>query len=482
MSNTSRKRDKTDLPASPPLSAGTSRRESLGRMLRSLIPAADGVASKSMREARDVVAHCRALLSERGEVSGARLANDVVQTYKSLDAPAREAFFDFLATEFSLNPDVVGRAANTYQAEPSEANLVRLQNAVEPPRLELFRRINLAQGGTTGLVDMRRRLLETLDEHPERIGVDADLLQLFRSWFNRGFLSLQRIEWRTSALVLERLIQYEAVHQIQGWRDLRRRLEDDRRCYAFFHPALPEEPLIFIEVALVRRMPAKVQPLLDPEAAVVDPTSADSAVFYSITNCQVGLRGVSFGNFLIKQVVEELGREFPQLRTFATLSPVPGFAAWLANQGEPLTVDGRRTTMHTIIDAIGLRQLHQPPVQAAIQKKLTRLCAQYLLQAKRGPHPADPVARFHLANGARLERLNWMGDISPAGLKRSLGFTVNYVYRLADLESNHEAYAKAFAVSASREMQWLGKPDGSAKAPGDTAEPPARASGDTPIV
>ena len=426
-------------------------------MLRSFIHPIESGSSKPIRDARRVIRLCQSLLSERGEVSAARLAAEVHQAYKSLDSAARDALFDLLVTEFSLNSVEVGRAADAYRAEPSQANLGRLQAAVEPPRQELFRRFNMAQGGTAVLVDLRRHLRKTLSAHPERAGVDADLAHLFRSWFNRGFLFLQRIEWRTSALVLERLIEYEAVHQIQGWRDLRRRLEADRRCYAFFHPALPDEPLIFIEVALARGMPAKVQPLLDPEAVVVDPTGADCAVFYSITNCQEGLRGVSFGNFLIKQVAEELGRDFPHLKTFATLSPVPGFGDWLMNRDDPLTLEDHPTAIRKIIDTLRMRQAPEPLVGPAIQRELSRLCAYYLTYAKRGKAPLDPVARFHLANGARLERLNWMGDTSPAGLTRSLGFTVNYVYRLADVERNHEAYAKAYAIVASREFRHLAR-------------------------
>ena len=426
-------------------------------MLRSFIHPIESRSSKPIRDARRVIRLCQSLLSERGEVSAARLAGDVHLAYKSLDSAARDALFDLLVTEFSLNSVEVGRAADAYRAEPSQANLGRLQAAVEPPRQELFRRFNMAQGGTAVLVDLRRHLLKTLSAHPERAGVDADLAHLFRSWFNRGFLFLQRIEWRTSALVLERLIEYEAVHQIQGWRDLRRRLEADRRCYAFFHPALPDEPLIFIEVALARGMPAKVQPLLDPEAAVVDPTGADCAVFYSITNCQEGLRGVSFGNFLIKQVAEELGRDFPHLKTFATLSPVPGFGDWLMNRDDPLTLDDHPTAIRKIIDTLRMRQAPEPLVGPAIQRELSRLCAYYLTYVKRGKAPLDPVARFHLANGARLERLNWLGDVSPIGTRRSLGLMVNYRYRLADMERNHEAYARNYTIVASHEFERMAR-------------------------
>jgi malonyl-CoA decarboxylase len=457
LDRTSRKGRRPSDPSDPSDSPSPDARPSLRRMLRSLVRPIDSRSSAPMRDARYIVELCRSLLSEQGEPSGARLATEVLDAYGSLDSAARGVFFDLLVTEFSPNPVELGRAADAYRVEPSQANLVRLQAAAEPPRQELFRRFNLAPGGTAVLVSMRGQLLKTLGAHPERVGVDADLAHLFRSWFNRGFLFLQRIEWRTSALVLERLIKYEAVHQIQGWRDLRRRLEADRRCYAFFHPALPDEPLIFIEVALARGMQAKVQPLLDPDAPVMDPAKAECAVFYSITNCQDGLRGVSFGSSLIKQVAEELGREFPRLKTFATLSPVPSFGEWLANGDYPLTVGEYPTAIWTMIHKLRGHHVPEPSIAPAIQTALSRLCAYYLMYAKRGKAPLDPVARFHLANGARLERLNWMGDTSPTGLTRSLGFTVNYVYRLADVEHNHGAYAKAYAIVASGSFQRLAK-------------------------
>jgi malonyl-CoA decarboxylase len=426
-------------------------------MVRGFIQRIDPYSSNPIRDARHVIGLCRLLLSQRGEVSGARLATEMLGAYDSLDSNGRDAFFDILVKEFSADPGEIGRAADAYRADPSQRNLGRLQAVSEPPRQELFRRCNMAQGGTAALVRMRGELLTTLEAHPERAGVDADLRHLFRSWFNRGFLFLQRIDWRTSALVLERIIKYEAVHQIQGWPDLRRRLEADRRCYGFFHPALPDEPLIFIEVALARDMPAKVQPLLDPETAVADPASAHCAVFYSITNCQEGLRGVSLGNFLIKQVVEELGRELPQCKTFATLSPVPGFGEWLMKGDYPLAIDDHSTVIHNFIERMRLQQAAEPPVGPGIQKALSRLCAYYLMYAKRGKAPLDSVARFHLANGARLERLNWMGDTSRAGLTRSLGFAVNYVYRLANIERNHEMYAKAYRIASSREFRRLAR-------------------------
>jgi malonyl-CoA decarboxylase len=386
----------------------------------------------SVTRADELTELCQTLLSHRGEVSGARLAADVVRMYRSLDAPETAAFLDRLVTTFAADLGAVTAAVEQFQKDRSQASLIRLQRAVEPPRQELFRRWNFAPGGTATLVDMRRKLLATLKAHPERAGVDADLLHLFRSWFNRGFLVLQRIDWRTPAVILERLIEYEAVHQIQGWRDLRRRLEADRRCYAFFHPALPDEPLIFIEVALTHGLPGEVQPLIDPGSPVGDPARADTAAFYSITNCQEGLRGVSFGNVLIKQVVEDLGREFRRLRTFATLSPIPGFRRWLVAQ------DAR------------WQDIDVTQASPAVRRELQALCARFLVQAKRGHEPLDSVARFHLANGASLERLNWMADPSPVGVDRSFGLMANYIYDPDDVERNHEVYAREFRVIASR--------------------------------
>jgi len=429
----------------------------LSRLFRPRTP--DDVRAKAaaLRDVDRTVELCRALLSARGEVSGARLAAEVTGAYQRLTDEQVEWFFDRLAKAFSPDPEAVQKAASAYQLDPSPANLIELQEIVEAPRQELFRRWNMAPGGTAVLVDMRRRLLRTLEDHPDRTPIDADLTHLFRSWFNRGFLTLRRIDWQTSAVVLERLIQYEAVHQIQGWRDLRRRLESDRRCYAFFHPALPQEPLIFIEVALTRSIAAKVQPLLDPGSPVDDPAHATCAIFYSITNCQQGLRGVSFGNVLIKQVVEDLGKEFPRLRTFATLSPIPGFRAWLMDRmaSSPRSISPALAALVAKGDEVTAAEVEAAPSE--LRAEIMERCARYLISTDDvGAH--DRVARFHLANGARLERLNWMGDSSPTGLRRSYGLTVNYVYRLADVERNHDAYANQFRVASSRAFQQLTRP------------------------
>jgi malonyl-CoA decarboxylase len=400
---------------------------------------------------------CNALLAESGEYASTALARDAIAAYRALDERLRDEFFDTLARQYSPSPDAVGRAAGAYQADPSPEHLIALQDVVQPARQGLFHRLNTAPGGTEAVVEMRRQLLAKLRAHPAWRAVDADLLRVLRSWFNRGFLRLERIDWRTSALVLEKLIQYEAVHAIDGWHDLRRRLEVDRRCYAFFHPQLPDEPIIFIEVALTRGMSAQVQPLLDTRTPVEEPANADCAVFYSITNCQEGLRGISFGNQLIKQVAEDLKREFPHLRRFATLSPIPGFRRWL--EQAPLGPEQR-----TVLSRLEDPAWHAGEVPEPLQKLLLRLCACYLLHAKQDAgkegakaEPLDPVARFHLGNGAALERLNWLADVSEQGVSRSAGMMVNYVYWLAEVERNHERYFREHEIVASPALEKLAR-------------------------
>ncbi len=403
------------------------------------------------RAVHELTALCHGLLSERGEVSGVLLATQAQQAYESFEAPQRHAFFDVLVKEFSPDPNAVGRSGDAYRADPSAANLAELQRVVEPPRQELFRRLNMAPGGTRMLVNMRRDLLDETRSHPEWTAIAADLEHLLASWFNRGFLSLQRIDWTTPANILEKLIQFEAVHAIQGWSDLQRRLQADRRCYGFFHPALPGEPIIFIEVALTRGMSAQVQALVDPLSPISDPGEADTAIFYSITNCQAGLRGVPFGSFLIKRVAEDLAAEFPRLRKFATLSPIPGFRSWLKQVG------GNRKVAAVLAKLEGSAWLNDKELAEELGHELEPLCAYYLTQAKHGKEPLDPVARFHLRNGARLERIDWLGDTSALGIERSAGLMVNYVYRLDDVERNHELYTKQYKVIASHHIDWLAK-------------------------
>ncbi len=410
------------------------------------------------RRTRRTLALCEALLSGRGEASGAALAREALGAYKELKGPSLTGFFDLLAEKFSPEPNDILRNVEGYLQNPTQGNLVRLQRAIEPPRQELFRRLNMAPGGTAALVEMRRQILMGLRSKPEWTGIEADLVHLLSSWFNRGFLVLERIDWRTSALMLEKLIAYEAVHEIKGWHDLRRRLAADRRCFAFFHPALPEEPIIFIEVALTHGMSQRVQPLLDADSALEDPARADCAIFYSITNCQEGLRGISFGNFLIKQVAEDLSREFPRLKTFATLSPLPGFHSWVASiNGQLAEVPGGRE----MIEVLGLLDRpswhDEPGLAAKLRRPLLRLGAWYLLRAKRAQEPLDPVARFHLGNGASIERLNWLADTSSAGMARSGGMMVNYRYEPDRIVRNHEAYVNHNEVVASARLRALAR-------------------------
>jgi malonyl-CoA decarboxylase len=393
---------------------------------------------------------CDDLLSTRGEASGIAVARDVARSYDTLDEADRLALFRILNDEFAADANAINAAAEAYRLGGDLDTFLALARSVEPPRQEFFRRLNMAPGGTRTIVSMRAHLLGLLRDHPELKAVDADLRHLLGSWFNRGFLTLERIDWHTPADILERLIQYEAVHRMDGWDDLRRRLDRDRRCFAFFHPALPGEPLIFVEVALVNGLATSVQPLLDRSGEPDDPAAADTAIFYSISNCQDGLAGISFGNFLIKQVVHELARELPRLKVFSTLSPIPGLRRWLAEQAD-LTEPER--------EAVG--RLDNPDwhlneaLALAVRPVLMRLCARYLVDAKRGDRPADPVARFHLGNGARLEQINWMGDSSANGIAQSAGMLCNYLYDLKTIERNHEAYADSGRVAASSQVRKL---------------------------
>ncbi len=381
------------------------------------------------------------LLSRRGEASGVAIARSLVEAYSIATKAERLAFLMLLAEKFGPDVAAVEAALAAKQAGTAGA-LEALHAASEPRRQELFRRINLAPGGTRALVSMREDLLDALPKAPTLRPVDADFAHLFGSWFNRGFLTLRQIDWNTPASILEKIIRYEAVHQIRNWDDLRNRLQPtDRRCYAFFHPQLADEPLIFVEVALTAEIPAAIAPLLDLERQPIAAKQARTAVFYSISNTQRGLAGVSFGNFLIKQVVELLKVELPGIRDFVTLSPVPGFAAWLKAQREAEAVLALLSVPGWSDDAAA---------SADISAALLPFAAQYFLQARgKGGRPVDAVARFHLGNGARLERLNPLGDLSANGLRQSHGLMVNYLYAPGEIERNHEAFVETGAIAAS---------------------------------
>ena len=411
----------------------------------------------------NLVELCEDLLSGRGEASGVARAREILGRYAELTTGPRIAFFEALAERFGTDPARLEQAISSWRANPSDLTAAEVHAASEPRRQELFRRLNLAPGGTVALVRMREQLMDFLGHRQKDLAaVDADFIHLFSSWFNRGFLVLRHIDWSTPAIVLEKIIRYEAVHEIRGWDDLRRRIDPpDRRCYAFFHPALVDDPLIFVEVAVEREIPGAIAPILaSGRQQFVEPDKARIAVFYSISNCQRGLTGVSFGNFLIKQVVEEICRELPKLTTFVTLSPVPGFARWLAGE-----LKDENSSAINAGDRITFELLDRPhwwtdpEIFSQLEGPLMRAAAWYFLRARnRRGTPVDPVARFHLGNGARLERINWLADTSERAIEQAYGLMVNYQYDLDHIEKNHEAYAEGRTVVASGAVQRLLRP------------------------
>jgi malonyl-CoA decarboxylase len=421
---------------------------------------------RMLRERRgtDMRFLCRLLLSERGEASQTALAQEIINTYRNMNAAQRRGFFEMLCIEFSPDKAEIRDAAAEYDKTPSPETLAALFDAVEPPRQELIRRINTAPHGTETLVALREDLLSQSSQAAKFAPLDADLKHLFKSWFNRGFLRLERISWQTSALLLEKLIRYESVHEINGWPDLHRRLEADRRCFAFFHPALRDDPIIFVEVALAKGLGGGLEPLLDVHAPVLPPEEADTAVFYSINNCLKGLRGVPFGSFLIKQVVAELAAEFPNIKTYGTLSPLPRFAQALRdNENEEGFTRERlsRLLMEFARDLMSAAK-RRDPVEAlfhllehplahreVLAAPLERLALAYLTRAHQNGKLYDPVATFHLSNGARLERIFAFGNLRPYGLEASFGVTANYRYLPAELEENHERFIRKGQIRVS---------------------------------
>ncbi len=411
---------------------------------------------------RTLVFGCKRLLSERGETNSMAIARQLVERLGALPEDLLDDFFDYLSLQLSPDPKRVLQAAQAYAEAPNAQHLIALTQVAEPPRQELLRRLNRTPGGTATLVRLRRTLLQRLGKRPEWMALEADLLHLFSSWFNPGFLQMRRVDWNSPAKLLEKIIHHEAVHAIDGWEDLRRRLQPDRRCFAFFHPQLPDEPLIFVEVALLPDMPGAIAPLIDKASAPLPPERFRVAAFYGISNCEPGLRNVSLGNFLIKSVAEQLQRELPRLRSFCTLSPIPGFAAWLLSNPDFATLPNLRR--HAAADFEAAREhllklgdgelgaLQRAATHEQMDKEaesaLLTLCAAYLLHLSPTPQ-GDPVARFHLDNGARLERLNARGNMSAKGLKQSFGLMVNYLYDLDKIEASHEKF-KQGEVARSR--------------------------------
>ena len=412
-----------------------------------------------------------------GEVSARSRAAKLGHVYLALEKKGRQRFLHILNDEYGPNKTAVENAINNYQnagdAIKRQAAEQEMRRALESPRLRLLRQFNDLPDGVKFLVDMRGELLNLVAHSPSLSPLEQDMRHLLKRWFDIGFLELKRITWDTaSAALLEKLIAYEAVHTIESWDDLKNRLDSDRRCFAYFHPNMPDEPLIFVEVALVNGLANSVQALLDKHAPVQDPRSADTAIFYSISNAQKGLAGISFGNFLIKRVAAQLSQEFSGLKTFATLSPIPGYLSWLQNAITEKKIEQLKPAEYKLlkesitgfkpeIELISIfenKQFYQnTKLLTAIQLPLLRLAAHYLAEQK-GQRPnraRDPVAHFHLSNGAVIERLNWMGDRSENGLKQSAGLMVNYVYDLNQIDENHEAYSGNGRITVSTDIKAL---------------------------
>jgi malonyl-CoA decarboxylase len=421
----------------------------------------------SDRRAARLVRECHRLLSVRAEANSPAIARNIIAELETLSDGEFDALFDSLAREFSPDPQAVLEAAQAYAADASSGALAKLSTVAEPPRQELFRRLNRAPGGTAALVRLRRHLLLRLRQHDEWQSVEADLLHLLSSWFNPGFLEMRRVDWSSPAHLLEQIIQHEAVHAIDGWDDLRRRLQPDRRCFAFFHPQLANVPLIFVEVALVPAMPDAIAPLIAKNSDVTSPKQFRVAAFYSISNCEPGLRGVSLGNFLIKRVAEELKKELPQLKTFCTLSPIPGFMTWLARGKAALAYEGLKPavvkrlgaahdTLHEATGGALASLTHIDTLQTLSEdasEALLALAGAYLIHESPRAQ-GDPVARFHLDNGARLERINALANVSTKGLRQSAGLMVNYLYNLDRVEQSHEDFVNG-TVSHARAVSSL---------------------------
>ena len=400
-------------------------------ILSSLFDRKLGLANRVEDDNKPIDDLCQALLSSRGDVSGMSLAQLILDRYADLDDDDKLAWFLLLANDMDVPAEVAIAAIKAYQDAPSAKNYEAMTAAVEPARLQLIRRLNQTHDATAKLVAMREDLIRFLPEHTDLGKLNVDFKHLFASWFNRGFLVLRPINWSSPAHILEKIITYESVHEIENWDDLRRRLQpDDRRCFAFFHPAMPDEPLIFVEVALTKGTPNSIQSVLLENRDAMAAEKADTAAFYSISNCQAGLAGISFGNSLIKTVVQHLLRELPQIRNFVTLSPIPGLVKWLRETGN--------------FDADATAETHM------------QLAAHYLLNAKhhRG-QPHDPVARFHLNNGALVGAVHANADKSKNGMAQSCGVMVNYRYDLSRISENHEAFANQQTVIAEKSVKML---------------------------
>ena len=394
---------------------------------------------------------CKSLLSRKGEASGTALAKEIVDAFNKMTSVEKTGFLLMLTENFGPNPETISQAAQEYLKHQDIETLYHLSRAVETPRLELLRLLNIAPGGTSALVEMREILLQEIKKNKVFGPLENDLIHLLTSWFNRGFLQFERIDWNTPAVILEKLIAHEAVHEIKGWPDLRRRLAEDRRCFAFFHPALHNDPLIFVEVAFSKGVASNIEPLLSLRKTGRNSPQPDTAIFYSISNCQDGLKGISFGNFLIKQVVDSINHEMPHIKNYCTLSPIPNFLKWLNKDYLK-----RKSTVFSKAELKLIEDedwFSSASVRQSLKSKLLPLCARYLSQEKKRNRPFDPVTRFHLGNGAEIEKINWGADLSPRGLSQSAGLMVNYRYNPAKIVSNHESYVNDGRIAISSKVK-----------------------------
>lgn len=422
------------------------------------------------RQIKKVIRNC--VLAKGGEISSRARAVELGQTYLSLNENGRRRFMKILSWEYDVDHEQIDKIIDRYKtADNAEKRIkaeMELSTALIPPRVKLLKQFISLPNGFKFLVDFRGDLLRMKDD-PHLVKLDADLKNILSSWFDIGLLDLQEITWESSASLLEKLMKYEAVHEIRSWTDLKNRLDSDRRCFAFFHNKMPNEPLIFVEVALVNEMSDNIRKLLDEEAVTIKPVEADTAVFYSISNAQKGLEGIHMGNFLIKRVVTELSKKLKNLKHFVTLSPIPLFRKWLESlllmEGESVLKSSELMSLKPIIKKRNipkglLRLLDTPwdldPHTAKVLKPiLMRLCADYLVNAKKGTRALDPVANFHLGNGARIERLNWLADTSTKGMEQSAGIMVNYYYKLSDIEKYHEFYISESRINISKDTRKL---------------------------
>ena len=445
------------------------------RLTASVFPGtgADGDAetARVVRQLKPLLDESRA--SRGGEAATLERARRIAAIYRAAEPPQRIAILNLVTREFAPDREALERAIAAIRAADDDAELsraeARLRIALDAPRARFLMQFNLLPDGVKFLVDLRADLLAALAREPALEVLKVEIDGLLESWFDPGFLELRRITWQSPALVLEKLMAGEAVHPIESWSDLRNRLDADRRCYAFFHPRLPDEPLIFVEIALSKGLPGNVQLLLDQGAPLQDPLAADTAVFYSISNTQKGLRGISFGDLLLKRVIEDFRHDLPRIQVFATLSPMPGFRKWLEKALAGNTPVLPEADAARIAETTGLQQsgaaladmLARPDWPAdtrlvsALREPMVKLAAHYLLQEKSGNQPLDPVAQFNLNNGAQVSRIFWLADASPRGMRQSYGVMASYRYDLAEVEENHERFVHDGYIAAARRVHRL---------------------------